>query len=63
VSAPQGHWGPAPVLAGADPENSARGGRIMASAGAQAYLGVWGLAPNGIQLKLTAFGQRQATLS
>ena len=25
------------------------GGRIMASAGAQAYMGVWGLAPSGVQ--------------
>ena len=35
-------------IQGADPESSA-GGRIMASAGAQAYMGVWGLAPSGVQ--------------
>ena len=33
---------------GADPESSA-GGRIMVSAGARAYMGVWGLAPSGVQ--------------
>ena len=33
----------------ADPESSAGGGRIMASAIARAYMGVWGLAPSGVQ--------------
>ena len=34
---------------GAGPESSAGGENYMACAGAQAYMGVWGLAPRGVQ--------------